>query len=102
MPTFTKNGVTRTAIKPGAIVQLKATGWRQVRDHTPEPVEVAGYQSLTVAELEAEIKARNDGRDADEHIAPASKRKGDLIDALEADDATDPEDESDSESSSSS
>ena len=44
-----------------------------------------GYESKTVAELRAEIKARNEGRD-DESRVSADGNKADLIAALEADD----------------
>ena len=44
-----------------------------------------GYESKTVAELRAEIKARNEGRD-DESRVSGDGNKADLIAALEADD----------------
>ena len=44
-----------------------------------------GYESKTVADLRAEIKARNEGRD-DESRVSGDGNKADLIAALEADD----------------
>ena len=49
------------------------------------PVSPANYESLTVVELRARIKARNEGRD-DASRVPGDGNKADLIAALEADD----------------
>lgn len=53
-------------------------------DAAGEPA-AEGYESKTVAELRAEIKARNEGRD-DESRVSGDGNKADLIAALEADD----------------
>ena len=45
------------------------------------------YEDWKVAQLEAEIDARNSEREDDDKISPASGRKDDLIAALAADDA---------------
>jgi hypothetical protein len=44
------------------------------------------YSDMKVADLEAEIASRNEDREEDDQIQPASGRKADLIAALEADD----------------
>lgn len=45
-----------------------------------------GYASLKVADLKAEIEKRNDGREDDAKLSTEGN-KGDLVAALEADDA---------------
>lgn len=45
------------------------------------------YADLKAADLKAEIERRNDGREDDAKITPASNKNADLIAALEADDA---------------
>lgn len=62
-------------------------------DEQESEEEEVDYSDLTVPELKAEIDARNDGREDDDKIAPASSKKDDLVAALEADDEDD-EDES--------
>lgn len=49
-------------------------------------MDVSGSEELTVDELKAEIKRRNEGRDDDAKIKPASQRKADLQAALREDD----------------
>ena len=48
---------------------------------------LAAEKRLTVKELQAEIKARNEGRDDAAQIKPASQRRDDLQAALDADGA---------------
>ena len=50
-------------------------------------VKGGGSNGPTVKELEAEIASRNEGRDEDDRIVPASRKKADLEQALAADDA---------------
>jgi hypothetical protein len=50
---------------------------------------VEDYSKLTVKELVAEIKARNELLDDEEQIVPASQKKKDLISALEENDEND-------------
>ncbi|HET6816881.1 MAG TPA: hypothetical protein VFH66_06605 [Mycobacteriales bacterium] len=45
-----------------------------------------GYSKQKVADLQAEIDRRNEGRDEADQIAPEGEKKADLIAALEADD----------------
>lgn len=47
--------------------------------------EAESYESWTVEELKAEIRARNEGREDDAHLS-LTGNKADLISALEADD----------------
>jgi hypothetical protein len=46
-----------------------------------------GYGSWKAADLKAEIKARNEGRDDSTRIVPEGGKNADLVAALEADDA---------------
>lgn len=50
--------------------------------------EEQGYNGWTVAELRDEIRARNENRPDDAHLR-ATGNKAELVEALEADDATD-------------
>jgi hypothetical protein len=52
-----------------------------------EPVPVEEKAGPTVADLKAEIEARNAQRSDDSQIVPASAKKADLVAALAADDA---------------
>lgn len=52
----------------------------------PADDEPVGYDAQKVADLEAEIANRNEGRDEADQIVPAGTKKADLIAALEADD----------------
>lgn len=47
----------------------------------------ADYSKLKVADLQAEIDARNEGRAEEGQIVPDGDKKADLVAALEADDA---------------
>ena len=49
----------------------------------PAPI---GYEAMTVVDLKAEIKNRNEGREAEARI-PGDGNKAELVAALEADDA---------------
>lgn len=46
----------------------------------------AGYSALLIADLNAEIARRNEGREEADLLVPAGTKKADLIQALEADD----------------
>ncbi len=52
-----------------------------------EAPKAAGYGARKVDELKAEIARRNAGRDEADQL-PADGKKGELVAALEADDAT--------------
>ena len=70
------------------IVNPKAWGGDAPEAKTTDAGEdpaAEGYESKTVADLRAEIKARNEGRD-DESRVSGDGNKADLIAALEADD----------------
>ena len=88
---------------PGVVVADSdaPTGTDEVGDETPSGVEVAApagddpadvdeaageYGDLTVAELRAEIKARNEARGDEESLIPVDMVKADLVAALVADD----------------
>lgn len=55
-------------------------------DSDSTDVDDKGYASLKVADLKAEIEKRNDGREDDAKLSTEGN-KGDLVAALEADDA---------------
>ncbi len=64
-----------------------------------EEIEAEDYsdKSWTVDSLNAEIEARNEERDEDDHIVPDSSKKADLIDALILDDEAQAESEEDND-----
>lgn len=64
--------------------QRVPAGWL---DHPVLGAPFARTPSGKVADLLAEIDRRNEGRDEDSLIVPASQRKSDLLAALAADDA---------------
>lgn len=78
------------------IAELEGDLLMQANTGTPPPpegtegtegtTEVPPYEKWTVADLQDEIGVRNDGREEETKIKPASTLKADLIAALEADD----------------
>lgn len=95
MATLTQNTLVR---KPdtGEVVVLNAgedvPEWAvsQVGGHlTSDEVDDNGgegvYESMTVADLRAEIESRNEGRE-EENLIPSDGKKADLVAALAADD----------------
>lgn len=94
MATLTQNTLVR---KPdtGEVVVLNAgedvPEWAvsQVGDHIVSADDdnggEGGYESMTVADLRAEIESRNEGRE-EEDLIPSDGKKADLVAALSADD----------------
>jgi hypothetical protein len=76
-------------------IELEEERLRAERDALLEQVEAedaaeatAGdYSTWTVARLRGEVQSRNDGREVDDMIQPASNRKDDLLEALNEDDS---------------
>lgn len=95
MATLTQNTLVR---KPdtGEVVVLNAgedvpewavsqVGSHLTSDEVDDNVEDGGYESMTVADLRAEIESRNEGRE-EEDLIPSDGKKADLVAALAADD----------------
>lgn len=95
MATLTQNTLVR---KPdtGEVVVLNAgedvpewavsqVGSHLTSDEVDDNVEDGGYESMTVADLRAEIESRNEGREEGDLI-PSDGKKADLVAALAADD----------------
>lgn len=53
--------------------------------------ESEGYEALKITDLKAEIDRRNEDREDADLITPPGAKKADLIEALQADDATEAE-----------
>jgi hypothetical protein len=63
---------------------------REGEQDVPPSEEEAPYEDDTRANLQAEVKARNEDRAEENKIRPASDRKDDLVAALYADDEANP------------
>lgn len=93
------SGSTRTAlVAEDQVARFRANGWSEVSP-SPRPAADApeGYDAMTVADLKAEIEARNEGRDEADRIGVTGK-KADLVAALEADAGIEANDEGSDES----
>ncbi|WP_346007460.1 SAP domain-containing protein [Janibacter terrae] len=93
MATVSQNTLVRKS-DTGEVVVLNAgeevPEWAvsQVGDHlvdADDQGEEGGYESMTVADLRAEIESRNEGRE-EADLVPSDGRKADLVAALNADD----------------
>ena len=95
MATLTQNTLVR---KPdtGEVVVLNAgedvpewavsqVGSHLTSDEGDDSGGEDGYESMTVADLRAEIESRNEGRE-EEDLIPSDGKKADLVAALAADD----------------
>lgn len=87
------SGSSRTAlVAENQVERFRANGWSEVSPSPRQPDAPEGYDAMTVADLKAEIDARNEGRDEADQIDGTGK-KADLVAALEADDEDGPADD---------
>lgn len=88
-PVVLKPGEDVPAWAEKAITNPKvwADGPKVDKSDGGQGAEVSIYADLKGPDLKAEIKRRNEDRDDDAKITPASNKNADLIAALEADDA---------------
>ena len=73
---------------PEAKVARLGSEWERIGDRMPAGESAdEGYGGWKVADLKAEIAARNEGRTEENQIVPEGTTKVTLVAALEADDA---------------
>lgn len=80
------------------LVEQPQEGQEPGRLNQAEDTDIPPYEEWNVKALRNEIKNRNETRDEDSKIEPASSNKPDLIAALEADDELDNDSDDEDES----
>lgn len=82
-----RNKVTGSIVRvDDATAKTLGAEYQQAEGRTPPGASTTGYAAMKVADLQAEVERRNEGRDEADRLSPEGK-KADLVAVLEADDA---------------